>query len=107
MYVIQEIHSNSVYIMLLSPDNVGFTTHIRTISVSLNCSPMGFQHMKALPELAWIKSAQLTIAMIKNQPKYSSTDDRVRKCGLYLQWSISHKKERNLGICHKMDVSVQ
>ena len=34
------------------------------------------------------------IAKIWKQPKYLSTDEWIRKCGVYIQWNITMQKKK-------------
>jgi hypothetical protein len=43
------------------------------------------QHDTCTPRLL---AALLTIAKIKDQPKFPSTNEQIKKCGMYPQWSI-------------------
>ena len=71
-------------------------------------------HHPAIPSLAYIQrkpsfekihappmftATQFTMAKTWKQPRYSSTEERIKRCGTYIQWNISHKKEQNNAIC--------
>ena len=47
-------------------------------------------------------AALFTIAKTWKQPKCPSTEECLKKMW-YIQWNISHKKERNNAICSNMD----
>ena len=50
-------------------------------------------------------AALFTIAKTWKQPKWPSTDEQIKRCGIYIHNGIliSHKKEQNFAICSNMD----
>ena len=36
------------------------------------------------------------------EPKCLSRDEWIRRCGIYIQWTVSHQRELNNAICSNM-----
>ena len=47
-------------------------------------------------------AALLTIARTWKQPRCPSTEEQIKKCGIYIQWNVSHKKKQTWNSCSEV-----